>query len=70
MILFYFVYFIYSYDVVICCYTLDVVSIIFYFILFILLYPDVMDNYVLRSYDIINFLCFGRQNIQNLFLLY
>ena len=44
--------------------------ILFYFILFILLYPDVMGNYVLRSYDVINLLCFGRWNSQNLFVLY
>ena len=29
-----------------------------------------MDNYVLRSYDVINLLCFGRWNNQKLYSYY
>ena len=43
--------------------------ILFYFILFILLYPDVMGNSILRSYDLINLLCFGRWNSQIFILI-
>ena len=36
----------------------------FYLIQFILLHLDVIGNYVLRSYDVINLLCYGRWNSQ------
>ena len=49
--------------------TIILYSISFHFILFIQLYPDVVGNYVLRLFGVLNLLCFGRWNSQNLFLL-
>ena len=55
------------------CYTLVVVYyilfwfVLFHFIMFIQLYPDVMGDYVMRLYDALDLLFYGRWNSHILF---